>query len=48
MWVLCIDNLHPLQPDGLRPADKIREGEVYHVIEQVTIGEHLFFLLAEN
>ena len=48
MRVLCIDNLHPLQPDGLRPADKIREGEVYHVIEQVTIGEHLFFLLAEK
>ena len=39
MRVLCIDNLHPLQPDGLRPADKIREGEIYHVIEQVTIGE---------
>ncbi len=48
MRVLCIDNLHPLQPAGLRPADKIREGEVYHVIEQVTIGEHLFFLLAEK
>jgi hypothetical protein len=48
MRVLCIDNLHPLQPDGLRPADKIREGEVYHVIEQVTIGEQLFFLLAEK
>ena len=48
MRVLCIDNLHPLQPDGLRPTDKIREGEVYHVVEQITIGEHLFFLLAEK
>lgn len=48
MRVLCIDNLHPLQPDGIRPADKIREGEVYHVIEQVRLGEQLFYLLAEK
>lgn len=48
MRVLCIDNLNPLQPDGLHPADRIREGEIYHVIEQIRIGEQLFFLLAEK
>lgn len=48
MRVLCIDNLYPLQPEGLQPADRIREGEIYHVIEHVRIGEQLFFLLAEK